>query len=304
MSLETRTYAELLDQISGLVGTELTSNQLTRARSNVNLAAKRAYDRSKWWERFLVVAEPRTVSRGYVDFEEDSFNVYGAGTDGVNGLYVRNGTANSRARYSKYQAGSTTLIDWDIEWDNSSDWEILVGANNSTLTENLLYYTITDASATPPLVGWTTATDGTAPSPLLEDVSKIKTFLSINPTDPYSGSWTDQLEFVASARGAYLTYVQDYDTVYVTYKKALSDRYGDGTGGTVSDIPEEWFYYIALYAARQHQIAEQVGDMTAVLASREVDEALLDELEKLENQRTAAALDINRSTYRSRDYSL
>ena len=304
MSLETRTYAELLDQINGLVGTELTGNQLTRVRSNVNLAAKRAYDRSRWWERFLVVAEPRSVSRGYVDFEEDSFHVYGAGTDEVNGLYVRNGTANGKARYSKYQDGSTTLIDWDIEWDNSADWEILVGANHGTLTADTLYYTVTDASTTPPLTGWTTAAAGTAPAPLLVDVAKIKSFFSIHATDPYAGSWTEQLEFVANTRGAYLTYVQDYDTVYVTYKKALTDRYGDGTEGTTSTIPEEWFYYMALYAARQHQIAERVGDMTAVLASREVDEALLDELEKLENQRTSAALDINTSTYRSRDYSL
>lgn len=295
MSLSTRTYDELKLQVEAMVGKDLTPKQVVRMNSNINLAAKRAYDRSKWWERFLIVAEPRTSSRGYVDFTEDSFHVYGAGTSGVDGLYVRNGTVNTKAAYRLYDSDGTTEL-YSIEWDGSTDWQLLDSSDN-------IIYDITDSSTTPPTSGWA-ANTGTAPAPLLVDVAEIKTVIAIHAYKNYGSDWSEQVEFAASSRGIYLTFCQSLNPVYVTYKKVLTDRYGDGTGGTTSTIPEEWFYYMALYAARQQQITEQVGDVGAGIQSREVEEALLDELEKLEVQRTAAALNINRSSYRVSDTSL
>jgi len=74
--------------------------------------------------------------------------------------------------------------------------------------------------------------------------------------------------------------------VYVTYKAALTDTYGDGTGGTTSSIPDEWFDYIALYTARHMQIASRQNNDSpfAVIASREVEDALVDQHMKIEHQ--------------------
>jgi hypothetical protein len=278
MSLSTDTFDNLKLHTEAMCGNNFNSHEAIFFQRNVNLAASRAYGASSWWERFLVVSEPRTVTRGDVDFTEDSFQVYGAGSVDVNGLYVRNGTNDGKPKYTLYESDGTTakrniiFVTADTQWKFS-------GSNNDP------EYTIDSSADLPPTSGWD-VDSGVSPAPLLVDVSEIGTVLQVNRYDlTTDGNPYCPIKYHVTARGITL-HDQDVDTVYVTYKKPLNDKYGDGTGGTVSTIPSEWFDYIALYSARLYQIANRQSNPNpmATIASREVDEALQDAKMKLEEQ--------------------
>lgn len=285
--LSTSTWSDFKNLVQAQVGSSLSATEESRLQALANLAASRAYRAHKFWPRFLVAGEPRTLLRNYIAFSEDSFYVYGSGTEGIDGLYKLNGTANTKARYSKYQ-GDGTSIDWDIEYDGSANWELLVGADNKTFTTaDVVYYTIASTADLPPTSGWSTST-GTAPAPLLVDVADIDTFYDVQVNGfQLSGTGGWSADRLVSSKGCYVEVGNsDVDEVYVTYKAAHTSRYGDGTGGTTADIPDEWFEYMALYTARQMQIANRQGNGSpyAVIASREVEAVLEDEMMKIEEQ--------------------
>lgn len=295
--LSTRTYDEFIAQTSALCGASFSSQEESRIMALGNLAAKRAYKESQWWERWLVASEPRSATRGRVDASEDSFYVFGAGTEEVNGLYVRNGTINSKAAYTLYDTDGTTPL-YDIEWDGSTDWQILSAAD-------VIIYDITDASATPPLSGWA-ANTGESPAPLLTDVADIDTFMLISSTDTIRDSSSRPIRFYVDSSGANLRTNDSPDTVWVTYKKVNPDIYGDGTSGTVSDIPAEWFNYMSLYAAYMYQSSQRQNNPNSAygLALREVENALQDELIRLEDQHITDSLAKNIYTHLSQNQSL
>jgi hypothetical protein len=252
-----------------------------------------------WWERYLVVSQPRTVSRGEIEFSEDSYQVYGAGTSEVNGLYVRNGDQNGFPAYTKYDSSGDAEYSVFVETPLAlNTWTIQAGSPSSP-TGNELYIhpdTDVDISPTPPASGWDVASSAglppvpysDEPAPLLVDLQNIDTCMMVNREDILECRGYYPIQFHVSGRGIVINNSEkvDGDVAYVTYKKTFTDVYGDGTGGTTSDIPSEWFNYMALYAARQQQISQRQGNGSpyAAIASREVDEALQDELMKLEEQ--------------------
>ncbi len=80
MATNTRTWAEAVGLTQARAGASFAAGtELDNIGFLLNSAARTIYDESRYWERQLVV-EPRTVSRGYVAYTEDSYNVYGAGT--------------------------------------------------------------------------------------------------------------------------------------------------------------------------------------------------------------------------------
>ena len=296
--LSTRTYTEFIAQTQALCGANFSAGSAT---SNImalgNLAARRASKESQWWERLLVASEPRSVIRGRVAASEDSFSVYGAGTAAVNGLYQRNGTVNSKAAYTLYDTDGTTAL-YDIEWDNSTDWQILSAAD-------AVMYDTTDSSTTPPLSGWAVNTGLTLP-PLLVDVADIDTYMLISSTNYVSDSSSRPIRFFVDSSGATLRTNDAPCIAYVTYKKTLTDVYGDGESGTVSDIPSEWFNYMTLYAAYMYQASQRQDNPNAGhgLALREVENSLQDELIRLEDQHITDNLAKNIYTHLSQNNSL
>lgn len=288
MSLSTESYSDFVNHVEAMCSESFTTNELTRLQKNANFAARRAYNASVWWERFLVVSEPRSVERGDIAFTEDAYYLYGAGTAGSNNLYKRNGSANGNARYSKYGANDSIL--WDLEYDGSANWEVLTGSGN-TLTENTVYYTVANTDSTPPLSGWSVS-NGVSPAPLLVDVSDIETVLLVNQYDLISDSSAYcPVGFHSTARGITL-HRDDLDIAYVTYRKPLTEKYGDGSGGTTTSIPSEWFYFMAAYCARLQQISMRQSNDSPYVAtgSREVEESLSDALMKLEEQNTSNSI--------------
>lgn len=279
MSLNTRTYDSLKLLAEAKNGHDYSDKELKRFDALINAAARNAYDSHNFWERFIVFAEPRSILRCTIDFTEDSFNVYGAGTDAVNGLYVRNGSTNTKARYTLFNSDGTT-ISHDMVWDGSTDWQILD-------PDDAILYDITDSSETPPLFGWESNT-GDDPSPLLVELQEIETPLDIHFQGQPHGTMTSiRKKYLVTDRGIQLLSDGTGQTLaYVTYKKRLTDVYGDGTGGTVSDIPSEWAEYMARYAARDYQISQRQSNASpfAIIGSTEVERALEDQLWRLESQ--------------------
>ena len=101
--------------------------------------------------------------------------------------------------------------------------------------------------------------------------------------EKWAGASPSSINFYPDSTGIRLTN-SDSDTVYVAYKKVLTDKYGDGTDGTVSDVPAEWFEFMAYHAAFSYQVAERVGIDQMNIAYRDVQGRLDDELLKLSRQ--------------------
>ena len=49
-----------------------------------------SYQSTPMWPRYLLSAQPRTITNQIVPFTQDGFHVLGAGTTAVNGLYIKN----------------------------------------------------------------------------------------------------------------------------------------------------------------------------------------------------------------------
>lgn len=285
MSLSTRTYDELWLTIKSFCGASLREEEKSRINQLINFAAKRAYQATPYWERYLITAEPRTASRNRIDSTEDSYHVYGAGTEAVNGLYVRNGSsADGNPAYTKYDTDGTAL--YNLYSEASVVWYIASTAINAAVVNGLYY--IVSASSTPPLSGWVAdgSTVGVAPTPRLVDVAEIDTFLRIDQYDTFQDRASRPIGFHAIGGVAKLHDSDSSDVLYVTYKKAHTDVYGDGTGGTTSTIPDEWFNYMALHASYMFLSGERMSNPNGYtgIAYQEVKEAMQDELMRLEEQ--------------------
>jgi hypothetical protein len=277
MAVFERTYDEAVAQVVALTMGGFSDTNKGRIGTIFNLATTRAKRKTDYWERTLVVDEPRTVSRGLLQTSEDSFNVHGAGTDSVNGLYVLNGLTNAKVRYTLFDSDGTTILH-DMIWDGSTDWQILD-------VDDAIIYDITDSSATPPTSGWAVNT-GESPAPLMVDVEDIETALYYRKDSSLFRS-SRTYEFAADGYGIRPSALgEENTTVFVTYIKRLTDVYGDGNSGTTSSIPAEWFDYMTLYAAYMYQSSQRQNNQNAAygMALREVDSSLEDEMMRLETQ--------------------
>ena len=98
----------------------------------------------------------------------------------------------------------------------------------------------------------------------------IGTFLKINAVAPFTTTSPQDINFHVDSNGANLITSSTSSSVFVTYKKVLSDIYGD-SAGMVLDVPSEWFDYIAhgVYSdylrAEGQQEKSQIADAEASL---------------------------------------
>jgi len=278
MAQNTKTWDSLVALVEARVGHGLSASELRHVGSLANSAALTLYDETPWWERFLVL-EPRTVERGYVQFTEDSYNVYGAGTEEVNGLYVRNGNGyDSTPQYTMYDSDGEELYHLSKSEDGLGDYWYIWEDTGFAIPGNPplgAVYVNTDSAATPPLTGWATTNDGEAPAPLVQALSEI---------GEYIGHWNGAVFTCAGAtagtaypdqNGIRITNCNASDVVYVAFKKTLDGTYGDGEAGTVSDIPAEWFNFMALQTASAWDGSQERPTVRVKDIDRAWDQALL-----------------------------
>jgi hypothetical protein len=276
MAQNTRTWGNLISTIEARLGRSLEGNDLTRIQYLINSSALMLFDENLFWERFLVL-EPRSVKRGYVDYTEDSYNIFGGGTSEANGLYVRNGefdgvpaysiiNENGDVIYSLYRStsnpGPLAIISWNIS--NGSPAEI----------SPFRMYNNLDVGDTPPLTGWVTQL-GESPTPIVQALSEIGEYIGHwngakwNCSSPHAGTaYPDQ-------NGIRITDCLEESIVYMAFKKTHSEQYGDGTNGTVDVIPVEWFNYIALQSAAAFEGSEERPTVRVKDIDKAWDQALL-----------------------------
>ena len=273
MAKNTKTWDALTGLVQSRLGHDLSDKDLARVGYLANSAATMLYDENPWWERFLVL-EPRTVLRGYVDYTEDSYNVYGAGTTEVNGLYIRNGvSADGNAAYTLYESDGVTAI-YNLWSSTNTKWIITSDPVDAFVF--LSVYGVDSTSTTPPSTGWTNiASSGEAPAPIVQALSEI---------GEYIGHWNGAVFQCAGATpgtaypdqdGIRITNCNDGDVVYMAFKKTQDDVYGDGESGTVSDIPAEWFNYMGLQTASAWDGAQDRPTVRVKDIDRAWDQALL-----------------------------
>ena len=78
----------LIRALSGV--SSFLGNEDTKMLSLANRRFYEAYQSTPMWPRYLLSAQPRTITNQIVSFTQDGFHVLGAGTTAVNGLYIKN----------------------------------------------------------------------------------------------------------------------------------------------------------------------------------------------------------------------
>jgi len=253
MGLSTVNWDRVVALAEAKIGADLTDKSAARLGHLINAAARYIYDESRYHPRFLVL-EARTATGGYIAPEEDSYNVFGAGTTEANGLYVRavGDDIGGLPHYVKYDDDGETVLyhiytsvvspgaQWYIDSDTSS---------GSSLYSNGI---LSPTQPTPPESGWSVGNfdTGEEPAPLVQALSEIDEIISYWDGQRWVGANPAQAYGYPDQNGFRLT-TNFTGTIYVAHKKVLPEAYGDGTLGTSGDFPAEWLNYCAQSAAQQ-----------------------------------------------------
>ena len=298
--MQTKSYSDLLALAQALIGAgSLTTEEQAQILQFVNRRAHEAYQTSESWPRYMVANEPRTiVADQTIPYSEDSFYIFGAGTSAVNGLYVRNGTVNSIPAYTLYDEDGTTPKYSLVSNGEGAEGFIVAG---SPLTTNDTFYEGTMGFDKPtdaeyPEAEWYPDGEGVLPTPTVVDLPSISEFIRIHRTQPFVNRSAVEYDFYTTARGAHIMNISggEASVAYATYKKEFTPFTASST-----DIPQEWFYFIA-HGAYADFLRVQDKQEEALAEEQIAGTYLALELEKIDNRVNNTNL-VNRfSTYVSR----
>jgi hypothetical protein len=299
MAQQTRTWAEVVGLTQARAGAAFSSGtELNNIGFLLNSAARTIYDESRYWDRYLVL-EPRTAARGYIATTEDSFNVYGAGTTKVNGLYVRNGNSvDGKPAYTLYDSDQTTVL-YNVWSDANTVWNLTSYAID---TVGLAEYNITSSDANPPEFGWV-AVEGEGLGPIVQALSEIGEAMGYWSGAKWEGGDPISLTAYPDRNGIRVA-SNVTGTIYVAFKKAWTDTYGNGESGTLATVPSEWAEFMAYDAARSYRASQGGEDGFNPIALRDVNNALERALMKVSRSGAIAALTNQLKTQYSTDESV
>ncbi len=221
-----------------------------------------SYQSTPMWPRYLLSAQPRTITNQIVPFTQDGFHVLGAGTTAVNGLYIKNSSlTNSTVSYTKFDTDDTTALYSLIYSGSATTWNLIAGAAGDGGATQYANTTSTNSSsgveedATISETGWTVSS-GDSPAPSVRDLSAVQEFMRFHRAQPFLNNSSVEFDFFLQADGAHVMNVSsDNDTaIYVTYKKQITPAYistwdlNSAKTAALNDvtlIPNEFFHYIA-----------------------------------------------------------
>ena len=273
MAQNTRKWDNLTGLVQARLGHDLSDKDLVRVQSLANSAALMLFDENPYWERFLVL-EPRSVERGYVAFTEDSYNVYGAGTTEANGLYVRNGNSvDGNPAYTMYDTDGTTAL-FNL-WSTSNVAWGITNTNIDSVSTDSHYLNTANQSVTPPDNGWESGTVGESPAPLVQALSEIGEYIGHWNGAKWQSAGSHAGTAYPDQNGIRMTDGTQDGVIYMAFKKTQPDTYGNGESGTVSDVPAEWFNFMALQTAAAWDGAQDRPTVRVKDIDRAWDQALL-----------------------------
>lgn len=119
-------------------------------------------------------------------------------------------------------------------------------------------------------------------------LDSVDTFVIIHRSAPYIADSAQNFDFYVDFTGAKIV---DGDlnsaSAYTTYKKQTTSVYGDGTGGTTSLIPDEWFEYLA-HGTYSDWLRSEGQMEKSQIADAEAMDKLTDELIRIDEMRSSA----------------
>jgi hypothetical protein len=252
--MQYRANKDLYDMISALSGVaDFTATEQGWLLSIANRRLYEAYRTTDLWQRYIISAEPRTLTNQIVPFTQDGFYVFGAGSDDVSGLYLLNGTQNSVASYTVYDTDGTTALTSLIYSGTGTTWNLVVGAPSAG---GAILYDNADASnsitgstsATVSETGWAVNT-GVANAPLVRDLSEVDEFIRVHRSQPFLNMSAAEYTFGVQSDGCHVYNITDTtDTiVWITYKKTLTRLTTLDVNGALAsmEVPSEFFQYLA-----------------------------------------------------------
>ena len=121
-------------------------------------------------------------------------------------------------------------------------------------------------------------------------LDSVDTFLQIYRTQPFQTASAQLIDFYVQNGGASLIDGSlNLSSAFVTYKKQLTDTYGDGSSGTVVNVPDEWFSYLA-HGTYSDFLRAEGQQEKAALADIEAKDKLDDELIRISEMNTINAV--------------
>lgn len=119
-------------------------------------------------------------------------------------------------------------------------------------------------------------------------LDSVDTFVIIHRSAPYIADSAQNFDFYVDFTGAKIV---DGDlnsaSAYATYKKQTTAVYGDGTSGTTSAIPDEWFEYLA-HGTYSDWLRSEGQMEKSQIADAEAMDKLTDELIRIDEMRSSA----------------
>ena len=291
MAQQTDTYENLIAYIEALaVGASgVTDDELPAINTYINGRAKRAYRQSQYWENMLLVDEKRNVNANKIV----TYSPSDTSLDTVD-TFLRIGLKplfdlNSEIEHDfSGESTGARLIGYRYAYDD--DFTINTGSVSGTtmsvaLTEdhNLLAGDQVQISG----IDITSLTFDPNGEWEVATILDSKGFtVALEESNPFELWPTDENSKVG------------VPYVYCTYKKRLTETYGDGTGGTTSAIPEEWYEYLAYGATADFLATDGAYEKSAFMRS-EAKDILDDEIAKTYDQKVAQSIGLRVATHGS-----
>jgi hypothetical protein len=287
----------LVRALSGV--SSFLDNEDTKLLELANRRFYEAYQATSMWPRYLLSAEPRTITNQIVSFTQDGFDVLGAGTTAINGLYIKDSSlTNSTVSYTKFDTDATTALYSLIYSNSGTTWNLIAGAAGDGGATQYANATSTNsgsgvqADATISETGWT-VDNGTSPAPSVRDLADVQEFMRMHRAQPFLNNSSMEFEFFIQADGAHVMNVSsDNDTsIYVTYKKELpaylttwdlnpnSSPPNTEPLNDITLVPNEFFHYIA-HATYADFLRMDGQHDKAIIEEQIAEKYLANELEK------------------------
>jgi hypothetical protein len=298
--MTTRPYSELLAQVQALAGVDdFAAAENARVKIFANRRARKAYAESELWPRFLKTGEERIVSaEGLLPYTQTGLDTIGTiyrihatepfKTEAA-GEYVDWNTQSDGIQITGYQASAHQSL-----YDNLT----IGGSPNPDISGTMIFVAGTfdepqwtlDGEASYPGSGtwWSTGFAGTG-ADRLWSINIFGTGTSSgwdgdNATETIDGveSWSPS----GDSGGTLTVSISEIYSAFVTYKAALPTTYGDGDGEE-SDVPEEWFEYMAQGAYTDFLRSDDKAPERVIIEETIASELLEQQLAKISRQNGA-----------------
>jgi hypothetical protein len=297
--MTTRTYSELLATVEALCGATLATAERNRIKYFVNRRARKAYAESRYWPRFLKVEERICSEDGLLPFTQTGLDTIGAAFrihatepyERTTSLeYVDFAPIGSGIQIANYQprelsTGADMIVTGSLNPDVTGRYRATVttdytngsvsGYTNISNTNYTLDPFVAETGGVISYIQWNLG----EPAFTSNENWAGDAGLLLSPLLP-SDVTTWEANINGSATGVPVVTEETVYSVWVTYKAALPDTYGDGDTEE-ADVPEEWFDYL-IGAAYSDYLRNDGQNEKATMEEAGANEYLQQQLERLD----------------------